>query len=1242
MCDRSGDVGHQLSPAVLKDGAASHLCVASTAPGTEVSFFLSSLLTGNQAGHPALACPPEPLRLPQSVLPPNRFAPLEGFYPCTPQSDSMTPESTLLSNPPLLPDPTPTYSLASFPLPTKVQKSEVVFQLETTRCLVDGLNEMSTNVPPAKGSGYSRQALPEASQQQPAADSQLSSDSEHSFTQHLPLHNVSQASLQGDTRACHLEPGYLFFPNSDALRLLQRLDKKGRDFLMAKEEQGEEDKGYFIKSPSSSEKMPSGETLVKPQGLVASRSASSEGKLTHQPLPHPKASEDHEELKPAQLFWGPPSLHSEALRSTSTTSYDRSSTFVCFNSMAEASIADYSHAVMLATPLSVCRPQTWPQAAPQSHPQRDPPAESQPQPQPQSQVSVLTLSSQSELRDCGVHFHRPQGDEQSLSPSAMQCLEYNILKKEQERVWGLPLAIQKSQDTFCPSPPKLLLGSRSSKACTPKPILPGDFPLTSELEKKLEHHLRKRLIQHRWGLPHRIDESLSLMSPQSELIDFSESRKSRGLSWITFFKYLGNRDSRATGTRGSGSSHSRTPESHSLQETGVKERTDSQDVGQNDHPRGLLQESSQNSLQSHSKPHQKSRAGRQPPKLSSPSQVSQGQKGIENVLEKHLNKKVREISGGEIPLAVDRSRHSTNMANTAEPLPETCPKQRKDLVPSAREDEGLEKHPLGLSLSHTQEKMLEEHITAFGRRMAFGLPQRVEESLESYLTKATPSPSFPQQHGRAHGVSGADSDKSSRLLQRNTAGERMGTVNSVPTQQRPLPAPSPVGRSQPASENKKVCVDKDLSTAPRGREPPQRWTDSVADKGGLQQSGSDNRPGPELPMSPGGPTQERLASGPHTQGSQGERSWEDGSVAEGTTQRHKGEQLPGPHPQSTKILKGTQGLCSPESHATACQSLQGVPVPHSSETPDSKSQVSTEVLPNSEGGTHIQVPDLPATPLVPEGMTSKPQGPPSGDMVVSQVLHVHLPTVGISMESPQGPWVPAYVSGKRKNKGCPPASRGLPPLATEAGKLAAGDAGLETSQSRGKRHCVQARAPEETQGHTSSPALTPKSQPLENQFTSQVKGFWQRLSPGRKHKGQEKALAKGCSPLTSVKGTSLTKGRCEFCGNTEAQRCGREPGTVLRRQLGYRHGTVIPCPQAPVSPLMGSEEAQQEVQLQAQAEPVQRLPHLCCKASCSQVQRAESCSPAQGQTAPEGCGTTGEAKRVESSPVHASPPKSYL
>ena len=142
-----------------------------------------------------------------------------------------------------------------------------------------------------------------------------------------------------------------------------------------------------------------------------------------------------------------------------------------------------------------------------------------------------------------MYFHSPQNEAQPLEPTAIHCLEYNILKKEQERVWGLPTVVINSQQEFCPPPPNPSLVSQLSKTHVPKSISIEKCFITSELQKKLEHHLRKRLIQHRWGLPDRIDKSLSLMSPQSELIDFSESKKNRGLSWITFFKYQGNKDS---------------------------------------------------------------------------------------------------------------------------------------------------------------------------------------------------------------------------------------------------------------------------------------------------------------------------------------------------------------------------------------------------------------------------------------------------------------------------------------------------------------------------------------------------------------------------------------------------------------------------------------------------------------------------------------------------------------------------
>lgn len=582
---------------------------------------------------------------------------------------------------------------------------------------------------------------------------------------------------------------------------------------------------------------------------------------------------------------------------------------------------------------------------------------------------------------------------------------------------------------------------------------------------------------------------------------------------------------------------------------------------------------------------------------------------------------------------MDKSWHSVS---TTQPPPETTTKQTKALAPSAGDEDPLKAHQHGLPLSPSKKKVLEEHIKTFGKRMAFGLPQRVEESLESYRTKVEPPRSLSQFRGPSHTGSGLDSDKSSRLLQRNTSGDRIATVSLTPIQGGPLPASLPVGQRQPASESRKVFVHKELSKAPSGREAVQPWTPGMVDKGSLQQCGSDNRHSPELPMSPDGPTDERLASSTNTQGPRGERkSWEDGSMAQGSMEPLKKEELPGLHPQATKIVTAPQGTCSSGSHVAACESLQAMSAPHNSETPGKKGQVSRGGLLNSESGQHIQVPGLPALPFASEEVASKGQAPPSGDMAACPVLRAHMPTVGISMEPRRGLWVPAHVSGKLQNKDCPPAARRVSPLATEAEKLGGGDAGSGTSPTREKRHCVQARAPEGPHGRSSFPALAPKRQPPENHFTSQVRSLLQRLSPGRKHKGQQRPLAKGSFPSTSAKGTSLTQGSYEFCGNTEAQKCVRDPGVLLRKQLGHRPGTLTCCPQAPVPPLMGSGEAQQEVQGQAEAEPVQR-PHSCCKAPCWQVQRAESCSPGQGQAAPERCGIVGKAKMVETSPMHAS------
>ncbi|CAO2596181.1 Spermatogenesis-associated protein 31D1 [Lemmus lemmus] len=1212
-CPRStSKVRPLLSRATPEDGTASRSCLPSTAPVTEGSSVLSPQLTVSQPGHLALAIPP-------SIFSLNHFAPLENLLSPTPPGDFLTPEPMPPLSPEFLPDPSPPYTLASSTLPTKeAQDSEMVFLLEATRSLVSRPSEVSVNVPITSRTGHERQPAPDPSQQWPAADELLSSDLAHSFNQPLPDPHASHVPLSGD----HQESGNFLSHDSDALARLKRQDRKRGGFRSTNNKKSKES---FMKSPHSLEKRSSAEPSAKPQALAAS----------HLQAPHSKTSADDAESKPTQLFWGPPSLHSEALHPTTPAECDHSPTPVYFNSVAEASTAITFPTAPLVTK---SQPQTWLQTQSRSHSQGDPHAESQAQPQPHTRVLDLTHSPQSQLKVCGVQFHRTQ-EAQPLGLSETQLLEYNILKKEQEKVWGLPLVVQKSQDTFCPPPPKPSLVSRSFKSHTPRPILLGDFPLTNELRKKLEHHLWKRLIQYRWGLPHRISESMSLMYPQSELMEPLEPGRSRGLSWISFFKHRGSMESNATVLSGPGKSRNRTSESHPLARTEVKAQTYSQDNGQDHHPQSNFWEAPRNSVASALKIDKERLAGSQSDQLSSLSLVSQCQKRIENVLEKHLRKKTQEIHKGQMPSTVEKSWLSINMP---QPPPETTPRQLKDLAPLAGEEDAQIKHQHSLSLSPSKEKVLEVHIKTFSRRMTFGLPQRVEESLESYMTQAEPSHSFSQFHTHPHTVAGVDSCQSSRFLQRHTSGDRMQTANVVPTREACLSASSPARKIEPASEHKKGFVDKDISIAQSGREPIQARTPSMVDKSSLQQSGSDNRQNPELPVRPDRSTDETMASSTNTWGPQGQKmSWEDGSLTEGPTEPLQGQKLPGLHPQSPKILTVPQGTCFPGSHGNPRQAMQGMSVPYNPETSVSKSQGSRGVVLPSESRLHIQATGLLHVSSASEEMTSKCQGPSTRDRTASQVLQIHLPTVGVSMEPGHGPWFPPHVSGKCQSQACPPAAKGVSSLAAESGKLGGGDASLGTSQTRGKRHSVQARAPKETHGHTSSLALSPKGQPPENQFTNQVKCFWQWMSPGRKHKGQERSLAKGSSSSLSVKGKSLIKERCEFFGNIEAQSCARDPGVILRKQLGHKHGTVIPCPQATGPPLTGSEETQQ-----AQVGPVQRH-HSRGQAAYSQVRRVGSCSPGRGQTIPERCGIAGKAEVVKTSPIRASqgtrvPPKSSL
>nr|XP_023401061.1 spermatogenesis-associated protein 31D1-like [Loxodonta africana] len=295
----------------------------------------------------------------------------------------------------------------------------------------------------------------------------------------------SEVSLR--SLATNSEASNLSFLSPDVLALLERQVK--RDFL----------KKEKIKNKAVPDHLRPDDQLK--HNLAAS--VPFQGMEGNQESPYPKTFGDHVHPQHVQLFWGLPSLHSESLASM-VVSTGYSSDFVYFNRL----------------PLSLSLPEIQPQTLSQSLHLHH--TWVQFQAHLQSQLQNLPPSP-------------PNNEEQSLSQETVDCLEQHVLQKQLENVLGIPPVVQKSQEAFCPPAPNFPQHHQHYQAHAPITIIPGNFPLSSEVRKLLEHHLRKRLIQHRWGLPRRIRESLLLMRPPDEFPEISESKSTYGLTWIREF-----------------------------------------------------------------------------------------------------------------------------------------------------------------------------------------------------------------------------------------------------------------------------------------------------------------------------------------------------------------------------------------------------------------------------------------------------------------------------------------------------------------------------------------------------------------------------------------------------------------------------------------------------------------------------------------------------------------------------------
>ncbi|XP_017727836.1 PREDICTED: spermatogenesis-associated protein 31D1 [Rhinopithecus bieti] len=855
VCNRAtADIQRLLSWESLKDAAPSVSPLDSAGSATESSFTLSSTPSATPtedlilSPRPKLSPPPQLILSPDLItsladlfspsslrdpLPPQPVSPLDSKFPVDHSSPlrlpfpllppphiqraepSLQPEANFCLNTTFSLDSTqcqdisqamnPTDSCAHHykpPIPAALPLEDCsVTQSKSRLTILKPFAEMlslggsggtSTYAPIIKGIDHSCPASSEFSWWQPCAKDSFSSNFVPSdFMEELLTLHSSEVSLGGHSVANVIQPVNISFVSHDILALLERQVKKRCDFLMWKEN-GKKPGSFPTQlrpnyQLNSSRKMLSSiadkHDLAESFPFRASK-GKLEGQHIHQEPPYSKCFEDHLEQKYVQLFWGLPSLHSESLHPPVLVQRGCSSMFVFFNGITNTSL--FQESPVLPPPQALSLPQTLPQG------QSPHLTQVQSQSQHQSPLPALLPSPPFLIKICGVCFHRPQNEARSLTPSEINHLECNVLQKVQESVWGLPSVVQKSQEDFCPPAPNLTLVRKSFKVHVPIAIIPGDFPLSSEVRKKLEQHIRKRLIQRRWGLPRRIHESLSLLRPQSKILELSMSESIQGPLHSSSVEGQSLNVLKKFGSSTPRTFHERSSNMLSLENVG-----NYQGYRQENGPKNHLLHDPETSSDENPRSNSERDLNTHMMHLSgNHSGESLGQKQLEDALTVHLSKKFEEINEGRMPGTVHSSWHSVKQTMSLAEESHSQIKHR-NMAALVNEDHCVETSQEISFLSSNKQKMLEAHIKSFRMRMLWGLPRKVLESIEIFKSKEDLSTSFshfdiPSSASFISRDSKVDVSKSRRRS--SFQGEKWGTTNSVPVLDGPHPVTSPVSK----------------------------------------------------------------------------------------------------------------------------------------------------------------------------------------------------------------------------------------------------------------------------------------------------------------------------------------------------------------------------------------------------------------------------------------------------------------
>ncbi|KAK9408734.1 hypothetical protein NXF25_007508 [Crotalus adamanteus] len=107
-------------------------------------------------------------------------------------------------------------------------------------------------------------------------------------------------------------------------------------------------------------------------------------------------------------------------------------------------------------------------------------------------------------------FQFAEGKTPFFQPSAREVLEMHLRKKRIQHQWGLPFIVQRSLRNFSGHMSPL----RPSKAVTQASIFPQELLfLPPKVTNFLEFHLQRMKLQQRWGLPRRVLQSCRCLFP---------------------------------------------------------------------------------------------------------------------------------------------------------------------------------------------------------------------------------------------------------------------------------------------------------------------------------------------------------------------------------------------------------------------------------------------------------------------------------------------------------------------------------------------------------------------------------------------------------------------------------------------------------------------------------------------------------------------------------------------------------